>query len=288
MKPDFPFPAASPIPDTATQQFAEPSGQLDAAFQRSNMNQKHTHTGVTAHQDTSLTENATGGRNPAPRVNVGQRERAGSLAGGVAMAVLGFKVRGLTGLGMIGAGYLLARRGYSGHCPAYRALNVDTTGKPAEPAEYFEHGIHVEVASTIEKPKAELFAYWRDFSNLPRFMRHLNRVDVLDNKRSHWVAKAPAGSEVEWDAEIINEEPNALIAWRSLGGADVDNAGSVRFLDAAGGHGTEVRVVLDYIPPAGAVGKWVAKLFGEAPDQQIKEDLHRFKQLMETGESSRS
>jgi uncharacterized membrane protein len=112
-------------------------------------------------------------------------------------------------------------------------------------------------------------------------------VDVLDDKRSHWVAKAPAGREVEWNAEIINEEPNALIAWRSLGGADVDNAGSVRFHDAAGG-GTELRVVLDYIPPAGKVGKWVATLFGEAPEQQIKDDLHRFKQLMEAGGSGHS
>jgi uncharacterized membrane protein len=109
--------------------------------------------------------------------------------------------------------------------------------------------------------------------------------------RSHWVAKAPAiaGGKVEWDAEIINDEPNALIAWRSLENADVDNAGSVRFVPAAGAggtDGTEVKVVIDYIPPAGRVGKWVAKLFGEAPDQQIEDDLRNFKQTMESGQGA--
>jgi uncharacterized membrane protein len=117
-------------------------------------------------------------------------------------------------------------------------------------------------------------------------MRHLEAVTVLDGNRSHWVAKAPAiaGGKVEWDAEIINDEPNALIAWRSLANADVDNTGSVRFVPAPSERGTEVKVVIDYIPPAGRLGSWVAKLFGEEPQQQIQEDLRRFKRLMETGE----
>jgi uncharacterized membrane protein len=115
-------------------------------------------------------------------------------------------------------------------------------------------------------------------------MKHVESVSVLDEKRSHWVVRGPAGSTVEWDAEIINDEPNALIAWRSLDNAEVDNAGSVRFVPGPEGRGTEVRVVLDYIPPAGRVGKWVARLFGEEPSQQIHEDLRRFKRLMETGE----
>src|SRR5207249_522508 len=132
----------------------------------------------------------------------------------------------------------------------------------------------------------ELYEYWRKLENLPSIMSHLKEVRAIDEKRSHWIAKAPslAGGSVEWDAEIINDEPNALIAWRSLPGADVDNAGSVRFVPAPGDRGTEVKVVIDYIPPAGKVGSWVAKLFGEEPQQQIMEDLRKFKRVMETGE----
>ena len=119
-------------------------------------------------------------------------------------------------------------------------------------------------------------------------MSHLKEVRVLDEKRSHWVACGPAGYTVEWDAEIINDEPNALIAWRSLEGSDVDHAGSVRFVPAPGGagdRGTEVKVVMDYIPPAGRLGALIAKLFGEEPQQQIQEDLRKFKRIMETGNS---
>lgn len=115
-------------------------------------------------------------------------------------------------------------------------------------------------------------------------MRHLTSVKVIDDKRSHWVAKAPAGGSVSWDAEIIRDEVGSVIAWRSLGGASVDNAGSVRFRDGTDGRGTDVRVVLDYIPPGGTVGKWAAKLFGEDPKTQVHEDLRNFKRFMETGE----
>ena len=217
-----------------------------------------------------------------PPVNVGSNERALSVAGGAVLALLGLRARSLGGLVAVGAGAALIHRGYSGHCNVYAALGQNTADAPAA-GKYFENGIHVEVAYTIEKPRAELYAFWRNFENLPRFMDHLQSVRVLDEKRSHWVANAPAGRTVEWDAEIINEKMDELIAWRSLAGADVDNAGSVRFVDAPGDRGTEVRVVLDYIPPAGRVGKWVATLFGEAPEIQIKEDLRRFKRLMETG-----
>jgi uncharacterized membrane protein len=117
-------------------------------------------------------------------------------------------------------------------------------------------------------------------------MAHLDAVRVMDNRRSRWVAKGPAGSRVEWDAEIINDEPNALIAWRSLAHADVDNAGSVRFVPGPQGNGTDVKVVIDYIPPAGRVGSAIAHLFGEEPSIQIQDDLQRFKQLMETGQVS--
>jgi uncharacterized membrane protein len=218
-----------------------------------------------------------------PEVNVNDKDRALSVAAGASLALLGLKVRGLTGLGMIGAGYMLAKRGYTGHCQVNAMLGRNTA-EPAEPSKYFDRGIHVDVAFTVAKPREELFTFWRNFENLPKFMKHVESVTVKDDGKSRWVVRAPAGRTVEWDAEIINEEPGRLIAWRSLGGADVDNAGSVRFEDAPGDRGTEVRVVLDYIPPGGTVGKWVAMLFGEAPELTIKEDLRRFKRLMEAGE----
>lgn len=137
---------------------------------------------------------------------------------------------------------------------------------------------------TINSSPDEVYRFWRDFENLPRFMSHLESVRITGDKRSHWVAKAPGGTTVEWDAEIIEDVPNKLIAWRSLEGADVENSGVVRFESAPGGRGTEVRVEIVYNPPGGVLGAGIAKLFGEEPGQQIKGDLYRFKQVMETGE----
>lgn len=137
---------------------------------------------------------------------------------------------------------------------------------------------------TVNRAPEELYQFWRELDNLPRIMDHLESVDVKDDTRSHWVAKGPAGSTVEWDAEIVEDRVNELIAWRSVAGADVDNAGSVQFTPAPGGRGTEVRVELRYTPPAGAAGAAFAKLFGKEPGQQINTELRRFKQLMETGE----
>jgi uncharacterized membrane protein len=144
--------------------------------------------------------------------------------------------------------------------------------------------IRVAQAVTINRSPEELYRFFRDFQNLPRFMKHLESVRVTGNRSSHWVAKAPAGRTVEWSAEITEDRPNELIAWRSLEGADVDNIGSVRFERAPGGRGTIVRVEMRYSPPAGVVGATVAKLLGKDPEWQIKDDLRRFKQVMETGE----
>ena len=218
-------------------------------------------------------------------VNLGKTERQISAVAGGALAFFGLSRRSLPGLLLAGLGGALVFRGVSGHCPVSAALGIDTnTDAAAEPQDYFKHGVHVEQCFTIRKPAEELFRFWRSFDNLPKFMRHLESVQVLDDKKSRWTAKGPAGSTVTWDAVIINEEPNRLIAWRSLASADVDNAGSVRFIEAPGDRGTEVRVVIDYIPPAGKVGSWLAWFFGEEPTIQIREDLRRFKQLMETGE----
>ncbi len=144
-------------------------------------------------------------------------------------------------------------------------------------------GIKVQQQVTIAKTPEELYRFWRNFENLPRFMDHLESVAVVDERRSHWVAKGPAGTRIEWDAEIHNEIPNELIAWRSLPGAEVDHAGSVHFEPSTAG-GTEVRVVLRYDPPGGRAGAAVARLFGEEPSQQVAEDLRRFKQVMEAAD----
>lgn len=137
---------------------------------------------------------------------------------------------------------------------------------------------------TIGRTPEELFRFWRSFENLPRVMRNLESVRSIGDRRSHWVAKAPGGRRVEWDAEVTEERPNELISWRSLSGADVDNSGSVRFQRAPGDRGTIVRVEMEYTPPGGRLGATIAKLFGRAPEQQIQIDLYRFKQIMETGQ----
>lgn len=143
--------------------------------------------------------------------------------------------------------------------------------------------ITVERSTTVMRPREEVYAFWRDLENLPRFMHHLEHVENTTPGRSRWTARAPGGT-VEWDAEIVEDAPNQRIAWRSLPGADVPNSGTVSFVDAPGDRGTEVRVVLGYEPPGGSAGAKVAKIFGEEPSQQIRDDLRRFKQVMETGE----
>jgi uncharacterized membrane protein len=145
-------------------------------------------------------------------------------------------------------------------------------------------GIHVKRSITVARPREEVYSFWHDFQNLPRFMKHLESVTEMGNGRSHWTAKAPDGSSVEWDAEITADQPNELIAWHSLGDADVSNSGMVRFTEAPGDRGTEVHVDLRYDPPGGAIGALFAKMFGEEPGGQIADDLRRFKQVMEIGE----
>ncbi|KAB1944950.1 SRPBCC family protein [Micromonospora sp. ALFpr18c] len=148
--------------------------------------------------------------------------------------------------------------------------------------------IRMEVAVTVNRSPAEAYRFWRDMENLPRFMAHLESVHVDDLRRSHWIARGPAGHRVEWRAEIVDDQPNRSITWRSLPGTRVPNAGRVAFVPAPGDRGTEVRVRLRYAPPAGALGRVVAKLFGEEPEQQVRDDLRRFKQVLETGEVVRS
>ena len=140
----------------------------------------------------------------------------------------------------------------------------------------------------LEVPLAAAYGFWRRLENLPRFMTHLDRVTESPDGTSHWVAVGPAGLAVAWDAEIINEVENTLIAWRSLPGSDVVTAGSVRFDAARAGRSTQVSVHLQYAPPAGKAGALIASLFGREPSQTIREDLRHFKQLFEAGETPRA
>jgi len=143
-------------------------------------------------------------------------------------------------------------------------------------------------AVTIDKPREEVFAFFRDFNNLARFMENIERIDVVDEKRSHWVVKAPAGHAVEWDSIITAEEPGRLLAWESAPDAEVKNHGRIEFRAAPGGRGTEIHATIVYEPPAGALGKLVATLFQTEPGQQAKRDLRRLKMLLETGEIATS
>lgn len=136
---------------------------------------------------------------------------------------------------------------------------------------------------TIKRPRRDVYDFWRNLENLPLFMYHLERV-ANRGATSHWVVKAPGGTTVEWDAEIGMDQPNQLLMWRSLPGSQIPNEGAVKFTDAPGDRGTEIHVSLQYEPPAGALGAMVARMFGEEPKQQLRDDLRRLKQFMETGE----
>jgi uncharacterized membrane protein len=219
--------------------------------------------------------------------NVGDTERLVSASAGAILVAQGLARRDLTGLLIAGIGGALTYRGATGHCAAYATLGLNTSdnsGRAGQASQ--DRGTRVSQSLLINKSPEELYAYWHNFENLPNIMRHLKSVRGLDNGRSHWAAKAPsiAGGEVEWDAEVTADEPNSRIAWRALPGGDIEHRGSIRFAKAAGDRGTNVKVVLEYHPPVGQLGRWVAKLFGEEPEQQIHDDLRNFKRMMEVGE----
>ncbi|GAX41764.1 cyclase/dehydrase [Tolypothrix sp. NIES-4075] len=204
----------------------------------------------------------------------GETERWASLVGGGAMVLMGLSQRSLRGVLMALAGGGLV----------YQGVTKQSTIQQAQEAIGINKSIKVEKTVTINKPADELYRFWHDFENLPRFMKHLKSVTVQNDKRSHWIANAPLDSSVEWDADILEDRENEFISWASVEGADVENSGFIRFKKAPGDRGTEVKVVLEYSPPGGALAAAFAKLFGEEPEQQIGDDLRRFKMLMEAGE----
>jgi uncharacterized membrane protein len=215
--------------------------------------------------------------------NVGTVERWASVVVGSALTVWGLRARDAAGIALAALGGAIAWRGASGRCPVYGALGVSTAGEADDDnvSVAYGRGVRVEHSVRIDASPERLYAFWRNFENLPRFMHNLESVTVRDRNRSHWVAKGPLGSKVEWEAEIINEVPNELIGWRSVEGSQIDNAGSVHF--TPDGRGTIVRVLLRYDPPAGVVGATVSKLLGEDPSLNVEEDLRRMKSLVETG-----
>jgi uncharacterized membrane protein len=207
------------------------------------------------------------------------------MVGGGSLVLYGLSRESLAGVGLALLGGALVYRGVTGHCSLYESLGVSTAPRrgraTAVPA---GQGVRLETRVTINRTPSELFRFWRNFANLPRFMSHLEAVDVRDNRRSHWVARGPMRRPVSWDAEVYNERPDEMIAWRSLPGSQVETAGSVHFYPTPGGRGAEVHVNMKYNPPGGKLGVGVAWLFGQSAEQEIAEDLQRFQRIMETGE----
>jgi uncharacterized membrane protein len=218
--------------------------------------------------------------------NVGQIERSVSLAAGTLLAMIAIRRRGILGaIAAIIAAELLYR-GTMGFCPIYAALGVDTSPRSGShnpnASVPYGRGVRVEQSITVARPSRELYDYWRRLDTLPQFMQHIEEVTTLTDRRSRWRVRAPVGSRITWEAEIINDVPGQLIGWRSLPGSAIHHAGSVHF-DQRDGL-TEVRVVLEYAPPARYVGASVARILGEEPHKQIEEDLRRFKAIVERGE----
>jgi len=189
----------------------------------------------------------------------------GSIVAGAALAVYGISRKSLGGTALAAVGSILAIRG----------VRRATAPNP----------VHIERSFTINRPLEEVFSFFRNFENLPKFMQHLKEVHITGDRTSHWVAFAPLGVELEWDAEILEEEQNRFLIWQSLPGALIPNRGSVQFRAASEYHGgTEITAVLDYAPPAGKGGVLFARAFGREPGMQIREDLRHLKQLLEAGE----
>jgi uncharacterized membrane protein len=218
------------------------------------------------------------------RQNIGPREREVSVFSGAALLALGLAgPRRSRGLALLtGAGLLY--RGVTGHCHLYEALGIDSSRSDSKgvPARY---GFRYEQSIAIQKPAGELYRSWRNLTGLPLIMRHLERVTVLDDRRSEWVACGPFDSRLQWQAEVFEDRENELIAWRSIPGGDVDTAGSIHFHPLGEGRGTALRLSLKYNPPGGKFTAALAWLVGEGAEARIDEDLHRFKSRMEAGES---
>lgn len=221
----------------------------------------------------------------SPRANLGDQERIGSTTLGAALVGYGLKRRDWLGVLSAIGGAALVYRGATGYCQISESLGRGThaSGDTRE-ALAGSRGVNVCEAVTIQRTPDELYREWRNLEALPEKMQHIQSVQELGDGTSHWCASGPAGKTFEWDAEILQDIPGKLISWRSLPGADVISAGSVNF-DEAGMHGTRVTVRLQYDPPGGKIGAYVAWLMRQEPSQQIREDLRQWKSRLEAGEA---
>lgn len=217
------------------------------------------------------------------QVNVSGAERAASLIAGGALFAYGLTQRNWKGMSLAVLGGGLIYRGVSGYSLLYDAVGTPLTSRGNHTAIPYQKGIRVDKSIIVAKPAVDLYKFWRNLENLPKFVQHLESVKEIDNKRSYWVLKTIGSYSVEYQAEIVHEKENELIGWRSLPGAQIDNAGSVHF-QALPDNQTLVTLELQYQPPFGPLGAALAKIIGKDPGGMIKRDLERFKQLMETGE----
>jgi uncharacterized membrane protein len=212
--------------------------------------------------------------------NVSQPERIGSVIAGAGLVLFGISRRSLGGvlLGLLGGA--LIHRGTTGHCEMYKQLGINSAQLNTETGVPGNKGIKVTRSIVVDRAPQDVYRFWRNLENLPKFMEHVESVREIDDLRSHWVVRGPAGTDVEWTAQIITDKENSLIGWESLPGAEVQNAGTVRFEPVNNGFSTEVKVSLQYNPPAGVIGATVAKLLGESPERQLETDLQKFKEVL--------
>lgn len=213
--------------------------------------------------------------------NVGSQERVISAIAGTALAMRGLAVGRAGGLLLGGIGAALIYRGLTGNCQLYQMLGLNSAKHPAATAVPAQQGVKIEHEIVVNRSPEVLYSFWRDLRNLPKVMKHLQRVEVIDDKRSRWSARGPLGSQVEWEAEIINERRPDLIAWRSLPGGDIETAGSVHFWPTEDGKSTRVVISLKYNPPAGKVGNAIASVLGAGLEERLQQDLPTFKDMME-------
>ena len=217
--------------------------------------------------------------------SVGDAEIVLTLGAGAFLLLVGASRRSPVGACLAISSAPLLYRGITGRWPSIFNGHAESNTRAALGG---ERGIHVRESIRVELPVADVYRFWRRLENLPQFMSHLNRVEEVSDRESHWVASGPARLAVEWDAEIINEIENQVLAWRSLPGSDIVTAGSVNFRAVRGGRSTQISVSLQYAPPAGKAGALVASLFGREPSQTVREDLRHFKQRLEAGEVPRA
>lgn len=217
--------------------------------------------------------------------NVGDQERAVSLLAGFGSVLLGLRRGGSQCLLLGGLGGYLTYRGVTGHCPAYGWAGINSVRpgdqglfeRPSEP-------LRLSAGVTVGRTPEALYQTWRDFTYLPTFMEYISSVRPIGEGRTHWVAETPVGAQLEWDSEVIQDVPNERISWRSLEGADIGQRGEVRFRPAPGDRGTEVEVELEYALPGGRLGTAAGGLVNAITEELVREDLRRFKRLMESGE----